>query len=200
MPRSHTIELYTFEELDPRAKERARDWYRQVSAGDSDVSDLITEDFAQQLSDLGYPTKDIRWSLSYSQGDGVAFYGECDGDKLIKRYNLEGSNKSPSWAEAYENWAEAYIKLTRLGSHYDHYNTMGVEVELWFTGDANEQVRQAAEEELAQWVQDDVKAVSRKLEAGGYEIIEAYSSDEYIDENIIINEYEFYANGKRADV
>ena len=45
----------------------------------------ITKTFEFELEKLGYPTDDIGYSLNYCQDDGMAFYGDVDVDKIVKR-------------------------------------------------------------------------------------------------------------------
>ena len=46
------------------------------------MSELLNKHFAAELAALGYPTEDVRYSLGYCQGDGVAFYGRVSGEGL----------------------------------------------------------------------------------------------------------------------
>jgi hypothetical protein len=52
MPEVIETTVYTFEELDERAQERARDWYRQASAHD-DWHVTVFEDFERICEILG---------------------------------------------------------------------------------------------------------------------------------------------------
>lgn len=65
-----TIEInaYTYAELTPEAQERARDWYRECSAGDTYYSEYVQEDAREIAKRLGYEVKDIYWSGFWSQG------------------------------------------------------------------------------------------------------------------------------------
>ena len=73
------IKVFKFEELSEEAKEVARNWYKGCMDNDFYFeTEHIKEDFQYELEKLGYPTNKIEFSLSYSQGDGVAFYGHID--------------------------------------------------------------------------------------------------------------------------
>lgn len=107
MPRTFTTEttVYTFAELSDKAKEKARDWYREASQGDTYFSEHVIED-AVRIGELfgltidtethtsigGYETIDgeTKWNPSKkktwtspavhfsgfsSQGDGASFEG-----------------------------------------------------------------------------------------------------------------------------
>ena len=81
--RQETINICTFNELSDEAKEKAREWYRD---GDSEMT---SDQFEYRLEELGLPNKDIRWSLSCCQGDGVAFYGELDIEEYLTKNKLK---------------------------------------------------------------------------------------------------------------
>jgi hypothetical protein len=76
MSRTKTITLYQFDELSDKAKEKARDWYRQ--AGDNYFAEHTTDEFKETLAALGFSVgkgrnDGICWSGFSSQGDGAAF-------------------------------------------------------------------------------------------------------------------------------
>lgn len=52
--RQVTVNLYQFSELEERAKERARDWWRNASSGDNSWSEHTVEDFGDVLKACGY--------------------------------------------------------------------------------------------------------------------------------------------------
>jgi hypothetical protein len=74
--------IYTVSELQPKAFENAHQHYTQFLNESGDICDRLTEDFQQQLADAGLSTLKPQWSLSYSQGDGVAMYGTVDVEEL----------------------------------------------------------------------------------------------------------------------
>lgn len=75
MPRKVELKVYSFDELSPTAKARAIEDYRP-HAWDQADSDVLNDLFKERLDEVGLPTKKLAWSLSYSQGDGVGFYGD----------------------------------------------------------------------------------------------------------------------------
>src|SRR4051812_1298003 len=89
MPHDKTLTVYTFDELDEPAKERARDWMRELEAQDFDP-DYVLEDAATVCDILGIVLKSRTVSLMGggtrqkptfwysgfgSQGDGACFEG-----------------------------------------------------------------------------------------------------------------------------
>lgn len=92
---------YKFEELSPTAKKRAIEKFQQYAHEDFDVKQL-TETFKERLDEVGLPSDDIRWSLSYSQGDGVGFSGHIDIKDYLKKNKLSKDYAS-LFAPAYED-------------------------------------------------------------------------------------------------
>lgn len=212
--RKEVINLYKFEELSDNAKKNAIENYR-ISMDWIIESDLITEMFKEKLKNMGYPTDDLEWRLSYSQGDGVAFYGEVDIDKVIERLKHKGYDLNYDLYRAIdsENLAIiARIYRNSFGYHYSNYNTMEVEID----GDSIETMMEYLYEDLdsdtdeyvdkyneiynflldlKDCIHSDIKDVSKELEKEGYSDIEYYSSDECIAETLIANEYKFTEDG-----
>lgn len=134
--RVEAVKIYQLEELSKEAKERAIEWYRNVINEDFSIeSEMITEDFQYELQKLYYPSDNVEWSLSYSQGDGVAFYGHINKDDLYKIVERNRKSLSDSHYELYEKiyndglYIEADIVRNSFGYHYSHYNTMCVELD-----------------------------------------------------------------------
>ena len=74
-----------YEELSEDAKQVAREWFRSSSVSDNDMSESLNESFNYHLEEKGYPRNmSIAFSLGYSQGDGVAFYGELPDENVEK--------------------------------------------------------------------------------------------------------------------
>lgn len=96
MPHDITIKAYKFSELSDKAKETARDWYREIDYGQSDI---LEEQFLTDLSEwIGLCPWDGRanngkrtgglsvyFSLGHCQGDGVAFSGPIDFPYLLEK-------------------------------------------------------------------------------------------------------------------
>jgi hypothetical protein len=103
MPRTYPVTVYKYAELSDKAKERARDWWREASARDNDFAEFVTDDFREELKALGFDTQrtgrylapndpragdTIQWSGFWSQGDGASFSGtwrasDCDPTELL---------------------------------------------------------------------------------------------------------------------
>lgn len=180
---------YTYDQLDEKAQVRAREWF--LEGGYPGSSEMVTEDFEQELEHLGYPTDKIEWNLSYNQGDGVAFYGFADSEVLLPRVLQDASELSfllgPDVDVDIEIWRNDF------GYHYSHYNTMGVDITI-HSDDPN---TDTLEDELQEIILEDVREVSKRLQREGYETLKHYESEEAVAEDILSNEYIFDELGNR---
>jgi hypothetical protein len=74
-PHTKEVGFYYFDELDDKAKEKARDWWRQAENECFDSAEFTTMLEEQAMYHHRIKADSCYWSLSYCQGDGVAFYG-----------------------------------------------------------------------------------------------------------------------------
>lgn len=205
--------VYRFAELDDKAKERARQWYREVDADDPYFSEAVIEDAARMADLLGIDlrTRPVRlmngttrydpcvfWSGFYHQGSGASFEGsysyrkgsaagvakEAPGDYPA---NVEIRRIAQTLSDAQR--AHRYNLTATVRSDRD----INVRVEIdsdacpqSCDGTAHEAVKQATRD-FADWIY-------RNLETE----YEYRNSDEQVDESIEANEYEFTESGERA--
>lgn len=190
MPTTREIQIYKFSELSPKARTKAIDKAREFMEIDSEA---LTEAFAEQLKEAGLPHKDIRWRLSSTQGDGVAFYGKVDIEEFLKKNNLE--KKFGALKELLEEGhISAEIEKSRAYHMYDHSNTMVLYVNI--TRDVSKSEEEKAKE-LEEDIQEKIVQLSREFEKQGYAEIDFQTSDEAIAEHIEANDYEFSESGKQ---
>lgn len=199
MPREHKIKLYKYSELSDKAKEKARnDWIHSGLAWDSGYdSQVLTEQFKEILQEKGFEKGvEVFWSLSSSQGDGVAFRGSIDVPKYIKAADL---------TKKFGRLIGKVEARVNQSGRYTHWNSMSVEIfeddsggsgsigpKDWHPGAPTKELIAEFEEYLTQ----DVKDISRELEKIGYAEIEYKESEEYLADTFEANEYEFTADGK----
>lgn len=103
---------------------------------------LLTQYFTEKLASFGFPAEDfdIRYSLNYCQGDGMAFYGKLAFNELPELFakiyaeDKETLEKLPlfkrliSAIHSTENYYSCVtIEKSRQFHLYDHYNTMLLE-------------------------------------------------------------------------
>lgn len=131
---------------------------------------LVTLHFERQLERRGYPTHDIRWSLGYCQGDGMAFYGRVDAQACADRL-LRGKVRAAAKRAIGKATASLTITRNSYGNHYSHFNTMEVALETY--SDTMTKLEASALADLEQAIELDMRKISKELEAEGYRILEA---------------------------
>lgn len=166
-----TYTIYEYDELDEKAKEKARDWYKQINDYPW-LCEAMTERATELLETAGFDSltiKEVFYSLSWCQGDGamVAFTGT---------YKLNG-----------KDW---YVTCKHAG-HYYHYNSTDYTIEDDNGDDANSDTYKTIKEICVELFQ----ALARY----GYDYIEYEDDEENVAETIRANEYTFTIDGNRED-
>ena len=202
--------VYTYDELDDAAKQKAREWWTQYVFEDSCDWEFVYEDAVRMAELMGIeisssPVRlvgggsrqkpDIWFSGFSSQGDGACFEGsyrykkgavdalksECNDEDLIRiAYGLQEVQR--------KHFYKLYATCTHRG-HYNHSGCMDVEVE-----HCDDQYRDIgeAEEEIRDLLRDFANWIYDQLERE----YDYQCSDDCVAENIVANEHEFYENGE----
>lgn len=200
--REVTVKLYNFSELGKEAQAKAiKDWRNKGYAfGDSDV-EMLTDVFRYELESYGFDDDVIvEWSLGYCQGDGVAFYGSIDLEKVLPNHVDDFTKDELRRLYWLNKEFGVSIETVRnsYGYHYSHANTMDVSIDCDYYIDyrQTEQYNEVLQK-LEDIVLNDIQSLSHKLEREGYEFIERMESDEVIREFFEYNDdcYEFIEDG-----
>lgn len=212
MPEVIRTTVYQFPELSEAAKEKARSWYRELSPH-NDWWDAVYEDFERVCEILGIHLKTtpvrlmgggtrakpcIWFSGFWSQGDGASFEGYLSHAKgatwSIRDYAPQDTTLHGIADRLQAIQRRNFYQLAAEVSHrgrYCHEYTMSIDVTRESpkgqppTDDAEEIVIEALRD-LARWLY-------RQLEAE----YDHLTSDEAIEEGIIVNEYTFTEAGRR---
>lgn len=179
--KEYTVKRYSFSELSEHARERAiKDMQRRLNEwiDEREITDYLNGQIDDALGGelISY---DLRYSLGYSQGDGVAIYGQITREEAP---NL-------TWPARAE-----YVNLVRnqWATHYSHYNTFSVEAY-----DADEESVSLEGEVIETQFRD----LCRELATKGYKYIESSTDEEsairYIEDNY---EDEFTLEGVYAPI
>lgn len=210
MPHTVTQTAFRFEELDGPAKERARDWWRNLEASDFDTSCTI-EDAQRMGAIMGiefdtHPVKlmgggtrsepTVYWSGFSSQSDGACFEGRyryAKGAAKAIRAEAPTDKRLHSIADQLQAAQRgAFYRLEARCQHRGHYYHSGcMQVEVFdreneYSTNVDESAVTDALREFADWIY-------RQLETE----YEWRMADEQVDESIIINEYDFDESGNR---
>lgn len=214
--RSVSVEVFKASELTGAAKERARDWYRDLESQDFGGHGELWEPAETAAGILGIEFRtnqiplmngktrtepNIMYSGFSSQGDGASFTGSYAYKKgSRKAIRAEFGTDEELYRIADELAAlqrkhgyRLHATITRSG-HYVHKYTMDAEVyqEDW-RGGREKEVDAEVEKEVLELMRDFAEWIYRGLE----DEYNYRQSDEAVDESMDANEYEFTAEGKR---
>jgi hypothetical protein len=205
--------VYQFDELSDKAKEAARDEWRQASQHD-DWWDYIYEDAVRMGALLGIDirikegrprntsTPAIYFSGFWSQGDGACFEGSynfvSDAPKLIfaeapqdETLLAIAQKLTVLQTTAYLRYnARLYANITTSG-HYSHSGTMNVDATFVDHPAEAPNVPESMDEALTALMRRFADWIYSQLEAED----EWLNSDECINESLSQDHYEFDENG-----
>lgn len=203
--REAKVKLYSVNELTGKAKDRAieagRQWHNETFDSDNMTDEL--KEHAEEKH--GVVTDECFWSISFCQGDGVAFYGSIDLDVLAEKH--ADVKKIVDAA----TMIDVTLTVTSEGKNnrYHHWNSMSVSAEHDSGFRYSERYRDKEDDhddlekkadKLADELQEAVKrilvAASRDTYRWGETSILAQSEDESIVELLEANEWEFDENGR----
>lgn len=195
MPQTIETTVYTFDELDDDAKDKAREWYRE-GAFDYEWWDCTYEDAKECGRLIGIEINKIYFSGFSCQGDGACFEGSYQyakgADKAIRDHapqdsRLHGIADDLQTIQRVNFYGlEARVKQR---GHYSH--EMCTEIDVF---DKNGDSASAdTEEAIKDVLRDFMRWIYRQLETE-YEYLD---SDEQVDDSIRANEYTFTKKGAR---
>lgn len=212
MPRDKVTQVYKFDELDERAKERARDWYRS-GAFDYEWWECTFDDAKECLKLAGFDVDRIYFSGFASQGDGACFDGSwrASDARPVKdvRAHAPKDKELHRIAARMKAIARARPHASMSVKHSGRYlhetcTDFSVDVESAAYNDGRRRTsaqwdaikaRDAAiEDDIIETSRDAMRWIYRRLEAE----FEYLNSNEQVDETIRISEYEFTEDGRRA--
>jgi hypothetical protein len=222
MPQTVTItsDAYSFDELDERAKERARDWYRECI--DEDDFSCEIDEFASICDILGIDLKthevalmsgktrsdpNIWYSIGGCQGDGACFEGTYshNGDSCAKIREIFGEDSTAEPVRIADELNALQVAriikgdptysatIGKTDHHYCHERTVDIEVE-WDDGsdDTVDTIEQDCNT-IIELMRDLMRYLYRQL----CDQRDYLYSDEAVDESILANEYMFDEDGRR---
>lgn len=214
--RTVTYTLYTFDELNPKAKEKAREWFRK-DYPDYDYWDTVYSDADTIAALMGIEiarnksTPEIQFSGFWSQGDGASYTGNYGIDDpnynalaAVKSYAPK-DEKLHAIAAEFDRLQTAHAgqlkaKIGRHRGNYVHSNMM--EVDAWIdVPDSEEDQDKEATCPKVSWdaVRDNLRALADWIYRQCENEYNYLVSDESVDESMRANEYTFLEDGTRKD-
>lgn len=201
MPEVVSLTIYRFEELECKVQSEVLERVAQNSWDDADSQEL-TFIFEERLYDLNLPNQKLEWRISYSQGDGLAFFGQIDELPIVlKRILSEADYKT------YEEWRErglnVHLNIRPSYSRRGYMMFVDADIDSCVVGDLDDETYDAwqgdyadfVNEVIAPKVEKYVRNVAQELFRTGQEEIEYRSSEEYLREMIEDREMRFLENG-----
>jgi hypothetical protein len=195
---------YEYKELDEKAKEKARDWYREASAGDNFFAESVTDDAKEVGKLMGLDIEHIYWSGFSSQGDGACFEGSWHASDVklqeLKEHAPE-DEKLHAIVDGLAAMAKDYPNASFTVRHSGHYQHEGcTDFDVSIPDDEGDEIdtddSRATQERLIELARDYMRWIYRTLKSEW----EYQDSDEQVTEAIEANEYLFTKAGNRLRV
>jgi hypothetical protein len=188
--------VYTFAELSDSAKEVALENYREINTH-GDWYEPIYEGFKEEAEEAGFEVGDIFFSGFYSQGDGAMFEYNRFNDSILKNFVAQLTIKEEDKVIILSQ-GDTCGKGIHRGHYYhenscDHYTTLDSTNPDWeYATDLISQHEDAFEEYVIETYKDLCRELFRDLR----EYYEELTSDDYVQETIEDNEWEFLESGQ----
>lgn len=190
-----TFQIFKFEELNEKAKERALSWH--VENLDACYAEYIIEDAKTIGALMGWRIDAVYWSGFCSQGDGACFVGRMAYKKgcakEVRKYaphDIEAQRIAKEWQELQrKNFYSVGAKVTHSGRYYHAYSTS-------FDGFDNREnhgylENVETEKQISEIARDFMNWIYKQLESA----YEYETSVENFAELCEANDYRFTANG-----
>ncbi|PAW95399.1 hypothetical protein CKK33_18595 [Mucilaginibacter sp. MD40] len=208
-----TLKLYSFNELEKTAKEKALTTYRDLNVN-FDWWDDEFEDFIELCSYLGIAViKDsIKFSGFYSQGDGSGFSATVDLPKLlIAVANQSWKDYAPMQefqfsvppidrkviALVADGTLPAEPQIISRSRQFGIVTDLGIS-EVIKNGKTHDNIFEELDK-LEEWLRSVAEILNRHLYKSLENQYEFLTSDTAIKESILTNEYLFTADGRSAN-
>ncbi|KKL29079.1 hypothetical protein LCGC14_2368770 [marine sediment metagenome] len=175
------IAVYDFSELSDDAKEKVLNKLREQNEYtflEDNLKEELTEKLqAKNIKETGETS--LRYSLGYSQGDGLSFIGDFEFRGLS--FCLEVGSNSNNYSHSHT------INIIAEADDYEE------------TGDITDEIntlKQMENDKTEEEFKEVFFKICDQLEKIGYSFIECEDSDENIKNNIEANDYKFLINGE----
>jgi hypothetical protein len=190
------INLYKFNELSEEAKSYAIKNEQEYQMENGQLLQFFNEQVEEQAKEKGFEGfKNLQYSLSYSQGDGLSFaFDKYAGLKDLFIKHL-GANKARTAQLLADNCP---LKATGNKGHYYYASKSDIDLYIEnYTSAINTDcanINKVVDKVLAD-LQDIYVDTCKEFEKQGYNEIEYLTGEECAKENILANDYDFTANG-----
>lgn len=185
-----TIEVFPFNELEEKIKEKVIADYRYINVEDDDWYKPIEEAWIEKLAGIGFEDAGIFFSGFYSQGDGASFDATPNLVKLAT--HLSFPKAVIAELEEAVGMGEISGEIEVLSRHYSHENTR----KFYVPGDLDTEFATRLQNEGEKLRYGLCNELYRELEKE-YSYL---TDDKQVIETIEANEYLFLVSGKLSPV
>ena len=182
-----SINLYTFDELDPEIKAKVIDRHRDIDV-EGEWYGFIYEQWIEKLNKIGYKEAVIHFSGFYSQGDGACFDAKPD----IRLLRLKKGMKFRPIDHLIRN-EYLYGKIEGHSSHYCHELTRRFEI-IDQLADISKQ-QSAFITELEDLIEKERVSLCRQIYRELRDEYEYLTSDDHVSETLKEAVFLFQVNG-----
>jgi hypothetical protein len=193
--------VFSFNELNEDAKEKAIERFRNFNVQDSFWYEDIFDNFKEEKGNKYFDIERIYFSGFWSQGDGAMF--EYSGIKEELYFEVIESLKLPKWKK--EILKICFIDGNgKHSGHYYHYNSCSHSISIYLESgnyhwSSHPNIYEFLElyiQDIEEYIVNEYKELAKEL----YRMLESnyeyYTSDEQIIETILANDYEFIEGGE----
>jgi len=196
--RTIQTEVFKYDELSDKAKEKARDWYREASQGDDFYAECVIDDAKEIAKLFGLEIDQIYYSGFSSQGDGASFTGhyryQKGACKAVEAYAPRDTELHRICKDLQAIQRKSFYRISAHITHsgrYQHEYSMGFD---YMLNGEYLYTTMAFESDLTEALRDYARWIYKRLESE----YDYQNSDEVVEETIIANEYEFLKSGDIA--
>lgn len=198
------IEVFEYDELDDRAKEKAREWYIEGMEFDAEYTLDDCKEFLEKVT--GFSDVEINYSGFCSQGDGASFTGYWHAKDVKEKSDDFGEvyfNNSflPVLSDISKKFPVSAGNLSRISHRNSHEYTVTCELENSNSYDDLDENGNEIGVEIPTEVCEEFQEACRHAMHWVYiKLQESYdyqTSEEAMRDNILANEYTFTKEGTR---
>lgn len=178
MPGTRTIEIYTIDELDKKAKQHAIDYILEQCT--EFTPDFWLEEAENILIEAGYAIRldsESRKRIEYDLNENPTFHASI----------------SIMFGRLFARFDERFVPLMIFADIYQDNTGINIDID----GDYNNDDFEKLAREFEDVLNEDIKELFKKIARLGQEEYEAQISDEACLETARVNDYRFTKDGKR---
>lgn len=189
--RTIRTKVYLFNELSKEAQQTAISNFLATNYENIELYDFAF-DCREYAASKGFENAKVRYSLSYSQGDGLSFDADIDVERFLREFK---PSVKQSVVDCIINNCYASVEANKGHYAYCRKDDVTLYIDVNSYKEYNNLTQLVSD--LKEYIQDCYIEVCGTLEANGYAEIEHQNSEEYAIETITANEYEFTKDGKQ---